>query len=118
MAAINPPPLRLRSGESPEMTHTLKQIQNSIYQMWNLFGAGTGVVSVPFGGTGAQTVADSQANLGLRPGVDIQVHSASLSNLSGLTTAANQMVYLTASDTWAATDTTAFGRGLLNSAGV
>jgi hypothetical protein len=47
---------------------------------------------------------------------DFQPLDAGLTSIAGLTTAANKMIYTTASDTYAVTDLTAAGRALLDDA--
>jgi hypothetical protein len=76
----------------------------------------TGTLAVARGGTNATDVATAQQNLDLEPGVDVQVYDAGLQSISGLTTAADKMVYTTASDTYAVTDLTSFARTILDDA--
>jgi hypothetical protein len=57
-----------------------------------------------------------QTTLLLLPGTDVQPWDASLTSLATLATAADRMVYTTATDTYAETSTTVFGRSLLNQA--
>lgn len=45
-------------------------------------------------------VPQAQINIGLEIGVDVQAYSASLTSLAGLSTSANQIPYLTSSNTW------------------
>jgi hypothetical protein len=68
------------------------------------------------GGTGASTAANARQNLGVEIGVDVQAYDAGLQSISGLTTAADQGIYLTASDTYAVYSFTAAGRALLDDA--
>jgi hypothetical protein len=68
------------------------------------------------GGTGASTAANARQNLGVEIGVDVQAYDAGLQSISGLTTAANQGIYLTAADTYAVYSFTAAGRALLDDA--
>lgn len=58
-----------------------------------------------------KTLAD-----GLDVGSDVQAYNANLASLSGLTLAANKMLYATAANTLALTDLTAAGRALLDDA--
>lgn len=71
-------------------------------------------------GDGANFVAESGAtartSLGLAIGTDVQAYDAGLTSIAGLTTSANEMIYTTASDTYAVTSFTAFGRSLVDDA--
>jgi hypothetical protein len=49
-------------------------------------------------------------------GVSVQAYDAGLQSISGLTTAADKMIYTTALDTYAVTDLTSAGRALLDDA--
>jgi hypothetical protein len=63
--------------------------------------------------------ADASAQrttLGLAIGSNVQAYDAGLQSISGLTTSANQMIYTTASDTYATTGLTAAGRAILDDA--
>lgn len=71
---------------------------------------------VTAGGTGASTAANARTNLGLAIGTDVQAFDAGLLSIAGLTTAANKMIYTTASDVYAVADLTAAGRALLDDA--
>ena len=79
-------------------------------------GTITGItdLAIADGGTGASTAAAARQNLGIEIGVDIQQYDAGLQSISGLTTAADQGIYLTASDTYAVYSLTAAGRALLD----
>ena len=81
-------------------------------------GTITGVadITVADGGTGASNAAAARVNLGVAVGVNVQAYDAGLQSISGLTTAANQGIYATASDTYAAFSLTAAGRALLDDA--
>jgi hypothetical protein len=67
-------------------------------------GAISGItdLAVADGGTGASTAADARTNLGLAIGTDVQAYDAGLTSIAGLTTVAGDVVYTTASDTYAA----------------
>jgi hypothetical protein len=73
-------------------------------------------VAVGNGGTGATTDSQARTNLGLAIGSNVQAYDAGLQSISGLTTSANQMIYTTASDTYATTSLTAAGRAILDDA--
>lgn len=57
-----------------------------------------------------------RATLGLVPGTDIMAFDAGLVSIAGLTTAADTMIYATASDVYATTSLTAAGRAILDDA--
>lgn len=59
------------------------------------------------------TASASRTALGLAIGTDVQAYDAGLTSIAGLTTAANKMIYATASDTYATTDLTAASRTFL-----
>ena len=71
-------------------------------------------LAIADGGTGASDAATARQNLGTEIGVDVQAYDAGLASISGLTTAADQSIYLTAADTYAAYPLTAAGRALLD----
>lgn len=73
-------------------------------------------LSILNGGTGASTAAAARTNLGVAIGSNVQAYSAALQSISGLTTSANQMLYLTAANTYATAILTAAGRALLDDA--
>jgi hypothetical protein len=63
--------------------------------------------------------ADASAGrttLGVVIGTNVQAYDAGLTSIAGLTTAADKMIYTTASDTYATTDLTSFGRSLIDDA--
>lgn len=68
------------------------------------------------GGTGATTASGARTNLGVVVGSDVQAYDAGLLSIAGLTTAANQMIYTTALDVYAATALTPFARTILDDA--
>ncbi len=68
------------------------------------------------GGTGASTAADARTNLGLAIGTNVQAYDAGLTSIAGLTTAADRMIYTTASDVYAVATLTAAGRAILDDA--
>lgn len=74
----------------------------------------TGTLAVSDGGTGATSVSAAQQALDLEPGVDVQAQNAILSDLAGLTQAANKLPFFDSSSTAATTDLTAFARTLLD----
>lgn len=53
---------------------------------------------------------------GLVIGTDVQAYDAGLASIAGLTTSANQIIYTTASDTYATTTLSAFARTILDDA--
>lgn len=81
-------------------------------------GSITGItdLAIADGGSGASTAAQARINYGLQIGSDIQAYDAGLQSIAGLTTAADKMIYTTASDVYATTDLSAFGRSLIDDA--
>jgi len=73
-------------------------------------------LAVADGGTGASTASGARANLGLVIGTDVQAYDAALASIAGLTTASGEIIYTTASDTYATTTITAAGRAILDDA--
>ena len=57
--------------------------------------------------------ATARASLGLTIGTHVQAYDAGLTSIAGLTTAADKMLYTTASDTYATTDLGATGKSLI-----
>jgi hypothetical protein len=55
-----------------------------------------------------------RTTLGLAIGTNVQAYDAGLNSIAGLTTAADKMIYTTASDTYTTTSLTAAGRALLD----
>lgn len=60
--------------------------------------------------------ATARATLGLVIGTNVQAFDAGLASIAGLTTSADQLIYTTASDTYATSSLTAFGRSLVDDA--
>jgi len=85
-------------------------------QQINLTTDVTDTLPVANGGTGSATASDARIALGLQIGVNTQAFDAGLQSISGLTTAADKMLYTTASDTYAVADLTAAGRAILDDA--
>jgi hypothetical protein len=79
-------------------------------------GTITGItdLAVADGGTGASDAGTARTNLGVAIGTDVQAYDAGLQSISGLTTSADQTVYTTASDTYATTSLTSYGRSLID----
>jgi hypothetical protein len=118
---------------------TGKIIQNSSLIVNDSGEVTTGVwkgteITVPYGGTGAASFTVGALLMGngssaittatagtdyLAPaaiGVTVQAYDAGLQSIAGLTTAADRMLYTTASDTYAVTTLTAAGRAILDDA--
>jgi hypothetical protein len=81
-------------------------------------GTITGItdLAVADGGTGASDAGTARTNLGVAIGTNVQAYDAGLQSISGLTTSADQTVYTTASDTYATTSLTSYGRSLIDDA--
>ena len=62
------------------------------------------------------TNARADGRISAAVGVSVQAYDAGLTSIAGLTTAADNMIYATASDTYAVTTITAFGRSILDDA--
>jgi len=75
-----------------------------------------GTVPISLGGTGGTSASEARTLLGVSISSDVQAYHVGLQSISGLTTAANKMIYTTASDTYAVTDLTAFARTILDDA--
>jgi hypothetical protein len=73
-------------------------------------------LAIADGGTGASTASDARTNLGLVIGTNVQAYDAALTSIAGLTTASGEIIYTTASDTYATTTITAAGRAILDDA--
>lgn len=64
----------------------------------------------------AESGATARTSLGLTIGTDVQAYDAGLASIAGLTTSSDQAIYTTASDTYAVTSLTSFGRSLIDDA--
>jgi hypothetical protein len=72
-------------------------------------------LAIADGGTGASSAADARTNLGLAIGSDIQAYDAGLASIAGLTTAADELIYLTGIDTYAVSPLPSYSRDFLAS---
>lgn len=72
-------------------------------------------LAITDGGTGASSAADARTNLGLAIGTDVQAYDAGLASIAGLTTSADQILYLTGADTYASSPLPSYARGFLAS---
>jgi len=115
-AATQRTTLGLGSGNSVTFTGVTSAITSSNATITG--GSITGItdLSIGDGGTGASSAVNARQNLGLVIGTNVQAQDAGLSSIAGLTTAANQSIYLTAADTYAPYSLTAAGRALLDDA--
>lgn len=82
----------------------------------SLTSAVTGTLPIANGGTNATTVSAARTSLGVAIGSDVQAFDAGLTSIAGLTTAADTMIYTTASDTYSTTSLTSFARTVLDDA--
>ena len=97
------------------VTTSLATVANNYLTISNqVITAGT--VPISLGGTGGTSASEARTLLGVTLGSDVQAYDAGLQSISGLTTAANKMIYTTGSDTYAVTDLTAFARTILDDA--
>lgn len=89
----NPPPLKIPAKimNDPEMRGFFDALVKSIYLIWVRTGGGTGVV-------------------------DSSAVGPALASIAGLTTTANQMLYTTASNTYATVPINAVARAFMNAA--
>ncbi|AXP07711.1 putative tail-fiber protein [Sinorhizobium phage phiM6] len=62
----------------------------------------------------ATSAGTTRTNLGLAIGTNVQAYDAALQSISGLTTAADRMIYTTGADTYAVTTLTSTARTLLD----
>ena len=72
-------------------------------------------LAIADGGTGASSAANARTNLGLVIGTDVQAYDAGLASIAGLTTSADQVLYLTGADTYASSPLPSYSRGFLAS---
>jgi hypothetical protein len=79
-------------------------------------GAGTGDMQKSENLSGLANYTTARSNMGLAIGTNVQAYDAGLQSIAGLTTAADTMIYTTASDTYATATLTAFGRSLIDDA--
>jgi hypothetical protein len=81
-------------------------------------GTITGItdLAVADGGTGSSTASGARTNLGLSIGSNVQQYYAGLESIGSLGTSADQLIYTTASNTYATSSLTTAGRALLDDA--
>jgi hypothetical protein len=72
-------------------------------------------LAIADGGTGASSAADARTNLGLAIGTNVQAYDAGLGSIAGLTTSADEILYLTGADTYASSPLPSYARGFLAS---
>lgn len=111
----------MASGTSASEVRTTLQLDSMALQSAGSVAISGGTISgitdlaIADGGTGASTAADARTNLGLVIGTDIQAYDAGLASIAGLTTAADEIIYLTGTDTYATSPLPAYSRGFLAS---
>lgn len=115
MAITNPPPLKVPQTNDPQLAAFLRQLAQFSYLLWDQV-AGRGTVPVEAGGTGGNDPDSARTALGLAIGSDVQAYADGLQSISGLTTAADKMIYTTAANTYAVATLTAFARSILDDA--
>lgn len=76
------------------------------------FTPASGIVDIQ-GSLNVTDASTTRVNLGLVIGSDVQAYDNALNSIAGLTTAADKMIYTTASDTYAVTDLTSLARTFL-----
>ncbi|WVT72588.1 hypothetical protein QM996_13855 [Sinorhizobium chiapasense] len=93
-------------------------IQSVPYNTWvdDLTADANAARPITAGGTGATSASAARTALGVAIGSDVQAYDAGLQSIAGLTTAADRMIYTTASDVYATTALTPFARTLLDDA--
>ena len=62
------------------------------------------------------SASTARTNLGVAIGSDVQAYDAGLASIAGLSTSADKIIYSTASDVYAVTDLSSFGRTLIDDA--
>jgi hypothetical protein len=72
-------------------------------------------LAIADGGTGASDASTARTNLGLAIGSDVQAFASGLASIAGLTTAEDELVYLTGVNTYAVSPFPSFARNLLAS---
>jgi hypothetical protein len=72
-------------------------------------------LAIADGGTGASDAATARTHLGLAIGTDVQAYDAGLLSIAGLTTTADQLLYLTGADTYDTSPLPSYSRGFLAS---
>jgi hypothetical protein len=72
-------------------------------------------LAIADGGTGASDAATARTNLGLAIGTNVQAYDAGLLSIAGLTTTADQLLYLTGADTYDTSPLPSYSRGFLAS---
>lgn len=70
-------------------------------------------LSIASGGTSAASSVNARTNLGLAIGFDVQGYNIALESIADLTTAADEMIYLTGANVYATTGLTSVARTLI-----
>lgn len=111
-------PATSSQGSSATMRSEFELIEDGFDLLPTVSGNANLPVFVNSGATGleAVSVATAKTNLGLTIGTDVQAYDAGLTDLAGVTMAADKFYYTSADNTHAAATVTSFARSILDDA--